>query len=93
MQSTARLGWSLSMEIFDHIRGAVIGYIDGLQNDEKATMQMEDVLLRVTAEHTFPILKVDDFGHNCPNTVLPVGSQVRIDADRRTIEIVEACLQ
>jgi hypothetical protein len=40
------------MEIFDHIRGAVIGYIDGLQNDEKATMQMEDVLLRVTAEHT-----------------------------------------
>lgn len=79
--------------IFGQIRGAVIGYIDGLQNDEGATMQMEDVLLRVTAEYDFPILKMDDFGHNCPNTVLPVGGKVKIDAGKRTVEIAEKCVQ
>ena len=78
--------------VFDQIRGAVVGYIDGLQNDEKALMQMDQVLLQVTAEYDFPILKTDDFGHNCPNTVLPVGGQVRLDADERTIEVVEKCV-
>lgn len=81
------------MGVLDQISGAVIGYIDGLQNDEKAIMQMEEVLLRVTTEYKFPILKVDDFGHNCPNTVLPIGSQVRIDAEGQTIEILEKCVQ
>jgi muramoyltetrapeptide carboxypeptidase len=79
--------------VFDQIRGVIIGYIDGLQNDEKALMQMEDVLLRVTAEYNFPVLKADDFGHNCPNTVLPVGGEVRINADSQTIEILKKCVQ
>ena len=78
--------------VFDQIHGVIIGYIEGLQNDEKALMQMEDVLLHVTAEYAFPILKADDFGHNCLNTILPVGGEVRINTDRRTIEIVEKCL-
>ena len=79
--------------VFDQIRGVIIGYIDGLQNNENASMQMEDILLQVTAEYDFPVLKADDFGHNCPNTVLPVGGEVRINADRRTIEILEICVQ
>lgn len=78
--------------VFDRIRGVIIGYIDGLQNDENATSQMEDVLLHVTSEYAFPILKTDDFGHNCPNTILPVGGQVRIDADQQTIEVLEPCV-
>ena len=81
------------MGVFDQIHGVIIGYIDGLQNDEKALMQMEDVLLHVTAEYDFPILKVDDFGHNCPNTVLPVGDEVRMNADSRTMEILEMCVR
>ncbi len=81
------------ISVFDQIRGVIIGYIDGVQNNENALMQMEDVLLRVTAEYDFPVLKTDDFGHNCPNTVLPVGGEVRIDADKRTIEILEKCVQ
>ena len=81
------------MGVFDKIRGVLVGYIDGLQNNEKAVMQMEDVLLRVTEEYSFPILKVNDFGHNCPNTVLPVGGQVRIDANKRTIEVLEKCME
>jgi muramoyltetrapeptide carboxypeptidase len=79
--------------VFDKIRGAIVGYILGLQDDTEAVMQMEDVLLHVTAGYDFPILKTDDFGHNCANTVLPVGARVRIDADKGTIEILEQCVQ
>jgi muramoyltetrapeptide carboxypeptidase len=79
--------------IFEQVHGVVVGYIDGLQNDPDASIQMEDVLLNVTAEYDFPILKVNDFGHNCPNTALPVGAQVRVDADRQQMEILEKCVR
>ncbi len=80
------------MGLFDQVRGILVGYIDGLQNNEKALMQMEEVLLRLTPEYNFPILKASDFGHNCPNTTLPVGGRVRMDADKHTIEILDACV-
>lgn len=79
--------------VFDQICGVIIGYIDGMQNNEKASIQMEEVLLRVTADYGFPVLKSDDFGHNCPNTVLPVGGVVRMDADGQTMEILESCVK
>jgi len=80
------------MGVFGQIRGALVGFIEGLQNDPAALMQMEDVLLRVTEEFDFPILKCDDFGHNCPNTILPVGGHVRLDADALTVEVLEKCV-
>jgi muramoyltetrapeptide carboxypeptidase len=88
-----RLQQLKQMGVFDQIQGVIVGYIDGLQNDERALMQMEDVLLRVTIDYAFPILKVEDFGHNCPNTVLPVGGKVKVDADQGNIEILESCVQ
>ena len=79
--------------VFDQINGAVVGYIDGLQNDEKAFMQMEEVLLRVSEDYNFPILKMNDFGHNCPNTVLPVGAMARLDADQCSLQILKPCVR
>ena len=76
------------MGVFVQVKGVVVGHVDGLQ-ELTGAIQMEDVLRRVTAEHGFPILKVDDFGHNCPNTVLPIGARVRVDADRQTMELAE----
>jgi muramoyltetrapeptide carboxypeptidase len=81
------------MGVFDAIHGVIVGYVDGLQKDENATLQMEDVLLGVTSGYGFPILKVNDFGHNCPNTVLPVGGRVKVNADRQTVEILASCVQ
>jgi muramoyltetrapeptide carboxypeptidase len=83
----------MQMGVFDRITGAVIGYIDGLQRVKKDLMQMEEVLLRMTASYRFPILKVNDFGHNCPNTVLPVGVRVGLKADKQSIEILDRCLK
>lgn len=80
------------MGVFEGVRGVLVGYIDGM-DDQPDTVGMEDVLLNVTSEHRFPILKANDFGHNCPNTTLPVGAQVRLDAGRQEIEILEECVR
>ncbi len=81
------------MGVFDRVQGVIVGYIDSMQQDPAAAIQMEDVLLTVTADNDFSILKVNDFGHCCPNTTLPVGGRVRMDAGRQEIEILEACVQ
>lgn len=81
------------MGVFGQIAGVVVGFIDGLQNRPGAAHPMEDVLRRVAADFDFPILKMDEFGHNCPNTTLPVGGRVRLDADAQEIAILEACVR
>ena len=72
------------MGVFGKVHGVVVGHVDGLQTAADS-IQMEDVLQRVSAEYRFPILKVSDFGHNCPNTVVPIGARVSVDADGQTI--------
>ena len=76
------------MGMFETLNGVVVGHVDGLQQDS-GSRQLEEVLQAASAGRSFPILKVDDFGHNCPNAVLPIGARVRVDADRQTIEQVE----
>jgi muramoyltetrapeptide carboxypeptidase len=82
----------MQMGVWDRIVGAVIGYIHGLERQGGSGPPMEDLLKALTPKHPFPILKVRDFGHACPNTVLPVGALVRLDADRQEIEILEPFL-
>jgi len=79
--------------VFDKIKGAVVGYVYSLQFSEKKLTPMEDILLNVTKEYDFPILKMNDFGHECPNTVLPIGAKARLDADNKELEILERCVK
>jgi muramoyltetrapeptide carboxypeptidase len=76
------------MGVFDRIQGAIVGHVHSLQTARTKTIQMEDILLKVTSDYSFPILKTNDFGHNCPNTILPVGCTVRLNADKKEIEIL-----
>jgi muramoyltetrapeptide carboxypeptidase len=82
---------------FEKVKGVLIGYIWGLQASEKRRKQtqMEDLLKRMTSEYDFPIVKCNDFGHNCPNTVLPVGAKAKLDADgtEPELEILEHCVK
>ncbi len=82
----------MQMGVFESIRGAVVGYIHSLQTAKHDVAQMEDVLLEVTKDYTFPILKVNDFGHECPNTIIPVGGMGLVDADSMTFGITGACV-
>lgn len=81
------------MGVFEKIEGAVVGYVYSLQVSEKKLTPMEDILLKVTKEYDFPILKMNDFGHECPNTVLPIGVKARLDADNKELEILEKCVK
>jgi muramoyltetrapeptide carboxypeptidase len=42
-------------------------------------------------EYEFPILKCNDFGHNCENVVIPIGSKVKLDITNCAIRIFEKC--
>lgn len=73
--------------VFTQITGVVLGYIDSMQAEPTPRPHMEDVLLEITAEYRFPILKINDFGHNCPNTILPVGAEAELDAGEKSLII------
>jgi len=77
--------------IFSKVKGIIVGYIYDERSIER-TCHMEDILERVTSTYQLPILKVNDFGHNCPNTVIPVGAKVELNSDEKTIEILEECV-
>lgn len=80
----------LHMGVFDQVSGVLIGHIDGQDGSAVPGHTLGEMLRRLTPQHRFPILKTEDFGHNCPNTVLPVGVMARLDADEQTLMLLEA---
>ena len=71
--------------VFDKIKGLWIGHYHGDTED----MKIEDVFMRNLKGYGFPILKCDDFGHDCENIVVPIGSRVKLDANNCKVEILE----
>lgn len=71
--------------VFDKIKGLWIGHYHGDTKDTK----IEDVFMRNLKGYDFPILKCDDFGHDCENVVIPIGAKVRLDATNCKVEILE----
>jgi muramoyltetrapeptide carboxypeptidase len=87
----ARFQQMKQLGLFEKVRGVVIGHVQ--EAPQEKAYQAENILSRVTENFDFPILKTDDFGHLCPNTVLPVGVRARLDADRAALEILEPCVR
>ncbi len=81
------------MGVFDQISGAVVGYIYSMQHRNMTRPHIEHVLLEVTEENSFPILKMNEFGHNCPNTVLPVGGEAFLNADLGSLTVTDPCVR
>jgi len=71
--------------VFDKIKGLWIGHYHGDTQDTK----IEDVFMRHLKEYDFPIIKCDDFGHDCEKVVIPIGAKVRLDADNCKVTILE----
>ena len=85
------------MGIFNKIAGVVVGHVYGFDQDTKFDAKgnrvyFEDILLRETVDYDFPILKIHEFGHKCPSTFLPIGSEAEIDADNLSLSLTESCL-
>lgn len=71
--------------VFDKINGLWIGYYKG----DTETVKFEDVVMNNLKEYHFPILKCNDFGHNCENVVIPIGAKVKLDATNCEVQILE----
>ena len=81
------------MGVFQHTRGVLVGNDGAAFEGKHPDVPFTDILEDVTADYDFPIVKCDDFGHSCPNTVLPVGAQVSLDPSTSTLAILEPFLQ
>lgn len=71
--------------VFDKIKGLWIGHYHGDTENTK----IEDIFMRHLEEYDFPILKCDDFGHNCEKVVIPIGAKIRLDANNALVTILE----
>ncbi|MEC9489253.1 MAG: LD-carboxypeptidase [Halanaerobium sp.] len=77
--------------LLERAQGIILGHIEGLDNLPERQGSFEEVLLR-KLNRRIPVLKTFDFGHNCPNTILPVGAIVSFNTDKKEILIRENLL-
>lgn len=80
--------------VFDKIKGIVVGYVHGFYENPQFDangneVNYEDVVLEATKDYDFPILRIHEFGHRCPNACIPIGAEVEIDADNQKITFTE----
>ncbi len=84
-----------AMGLLDRLSGILFGRPGGgVPPDEFEAY--DRALIRVVSEetglHSLPIVTRMDFGHTDPMMVLPVGIRVRIDCDKKRIEIPESAV-
>jgi muramoyltetrapeptide carboxypeptidase len=77
---------------FERIAGLIIGPIQGISILEGTEKTLRDVVLDVVGERDLPILANVNCGHAGPNVPLPLGVRAALDADERSIELVEAAI-
>ena len=74
--------------VFEKIKGLWIGCYN-----HKSKIPYEEIVMNVVKDHSFPILKCDDFGHNTPNTTIPIGVKVKLDATNRQVVLLDKCVE
>ncbi|MGW6912087.1 S66 peptidase family protein [Streptomyces sp. NPDC054940] len=81
--------------ILDRIAGMVVGIptaIDGLDlPDVSPTLQ--EIVLDVLGDRDIPVLGNVEFGHAGPNLPMPVGIHVALDAQQRTLSLLEPAVR
>ncbi len=80
--------------VFNKVKGIIIGYIYGFEDKDmvkknKIKFSFEDIVLDMTKEYDFPIIKTNDFGHRCPNCYIPIGAKAKMDTCDLSIRITE----
>ena len=75
--------------VFEKINGLWIG-----NYEHSSGISLEKIVLdTLEDEYNFPIVKSDNFGHGLLKTVIPVGTNARIDTDDKVkIKLLEDCL-
>lgn len=86
-ESMTLLAHYKSAGVFDKIAGLVIGDFYAFDREGQYALNgervyFEDLVLEVTSEFDFPILKTRDFGHRLGNTFIPLGRVGYVDAGK-----------
>lgn len=76
------------MGVFEKIKGLWIGYYN-----HKSKIPYEEIVMNVVKDYDFPILKCDDFGHNTPNTTIPIGTKIKLDATNKQVVLLDKCVE
>lgn len=77
--------------ILDRISGMVVGEphgIDGLGTPD-ASPTLQEIVLDVLGDRDIPVLGNVEFGHADPNLPMPVGIRVGLDAQQRSLSLLE----
>ncbi|MFC9537723.1 LD-carboxypeptidase [Streptomyces sp. NPDC056975] len=77
--------------ILDRISGMVVGIptaIDGLDSPDTSPT-LREIVLDVLGERDIPVLGNVEVGHAGPNLPMPVGTRVALDAQQRTLSLLE----
>jgi muramoyltetrapeptide carboxypeptidase len=78
--------------VFDRIAGLVIGPVDVVSILEGTSQTLREVVLDAVGARDIPILGNVNCGHAGPNVPLPLGVRAALDADARTIELLEGAV-
>lgn len=77
--------------VLDRIAGMVVGIPMEVTAHESGGQRadLRDVVLDVLGDRDLPVLAQVDFGHTSPNLPLPLGVRAWVDADNRTLSLLE----
>ena len=78
--------------VFDRIAGLLVGPVETVQLMDGYPQSLREVVLDVLGDRDIPVIGNVNLGHAGPNIPLPLGIRAAIDADARTIELVEAAV-
>jgi muramoyltetrapeptide carboxypeptidase len=80
--------------IFDRIKGMILGKEMWVNEYFKSTYPtFQEMVLEAVEGYDFPILARTDFGHYIPNMMLPIGVQAEMDANNKTLKLLEGCVR
>ena len=78
--------------VLDRIAGMMVGTAVDVLPSDGGPDTLRDVVLDALGDRDIPVLGNVDIGHNPPNIPIPLGVRAAMDADARTIALVESAV-
>ena len=75
--------------VFDRIAGMVVGTPTDISPSPGGPDELREVVLDVLGDRDIPVLANVDIGHDPPNVPMPLGVRAEVDADARTLSLLE----
>lgn len=72
--------------VFIGLKGILLGKFIITDGDSN---QVKELFLNELKQYNIPILKTEDFGHNSHMTLIPIGAEIEIDADKKEVTILK----